>query len=268
MMDVRRGPAKSEEERQTARISYQSSNFIYPVSLMAPPIALQERIQVTSNCSTIAGTEYTQTLWNKATTLAPLRIGGGGEEFNQLINGQPVPSVIAHLGRKVQTSRNARIAPSFSAVFCFRQGCLVTVIAHEREDSSFQSVLEFTNWRALIMHLSSTMAGSTPARRTVPSSNLDHRYSTAAAAAAAAASEPLGQIGFVFALAEPDRPTSPAQKKRGTGRCHYHRNHSNSSFFAPLTTQLVHLGHIPRLLCVRRALRRAGAVAGPLCHHE
>jgi hypothetical protein len=65
MMDVRRGPAKSEEERQTARISYQSSNFIYPVSLMAPPIALQKRIQVTSNCSTIAGTDYTQTLWNK-----------------------------------------------------------------------------------------------------------------------------------------------------------------------------------------------------------
>ncbi len=65
MMDVRRGPAQPEEQRQTARISYQRANFIYPVSLMAPPIVLQKRIEVTSQCSTVAGTDYTQTLWNK-----------------------------------------------------------------------------------------------------------------------------------------------------------------------------------------------------------
>lgn len=54
-MDLRRGPAQSDQQRQSARIAYSRASFIYPVSLMAPPIVLQKRIQLTDSCSTMAG---------------------------------------------------------------------------------------------------------------------------------------------------------------------------------------------------------------------
>jgi hypothetical protein len=43
---------------------WEAQAYNYPVALMAPPIILQKRVQKTPNCSTLAGTDFTQTLWN------------------------------------------------------------------------------------------------------------------------------------------------------------------------------------------------------------
>ena len=45
-------------------MSLEVQAYNYPVALMAPPIVLQKRVQKTPNCSTLAGTDFTQTLWN------------------------------------------------------------------------------------------------------------------------------------------------------------------------------------------------------------
>jgi len=39
--------------------------YNYPVALIAPPIVLQKRTEKTPNCSTLAGTDFSHTLWNR-----------------------------------------------------------------------------------------------------------------------------------------------------------------------------------------------------------
>ena len=55
----------TDGERMARTIEYDRSKYNFPVVLMAPPIVLQHRFQKTATCSTVAGTDVTQTLWNK-----------------------------------------------------------------------------------------------------------------------------------------------------------------------------------------------------------
>ena len=64
-IQVRRGPAHSDVKRMTAKIDYDRSSYNYPVVLMGPPIVLQKRRMKTMNCSTVAGKDFSETVWNK-----------------------------------------------------------------------------------------------------------------------------------------------------------------------------------------------------------
>ena len=61
---VRRGPAHTDVKRMTGKINYDRSSYNYPVTLMGPPIVLQKRRMKTINCSTVAGKDFSETVWN------------------------------------------------------------------------------------------------------------------------------------------------------------------------------------------------------------
>ena len=52
------------KKRLSQTIAYDRRAYTYPMALMAPPIVLQKRVDKNSNCSTTAGTDFVQTVWN------------------------------------------------------------------------------------------------------------------------------------------------------------------------------------------------------------
>jgi len=62
---VRRGPEVGDSRRMTSTIPYDRSPYSYHMSLVAPPIMLQTRVEKTETCPNKLGTEFHQKTWSQ-----------------------------------------------------------------------------------------------------------------------------------------------------------------------------------------------------------